>query len=88
MTELEAIKVRHSVRKYLDKPIEVEKIKTIQACIDECNRASGLHLQLITDEPQAFKGSNAPMYGKFVGVSNYVALVAPKGLAGDELTGY
>lgn len=88
MTELEAIQTRHSVRKYLDKPIEAEKVKAMQDCIAECNRAGGLHLQLVTNEPQAFKGSNAPMYGKFEGVSNYIALVAPKGSAGDELTGY
>ncbi|MBQ3733145.1 MAG: nitroreductase [Bacteroidales bacterium] len=38
MTELEAIKARHSVRQYLDKPIETEKIEAIQASIDRCNR--------------------------------------------------
>ena len=88
MNELEAIQARHSVRKYIDKPIEAKKVKALQDCIAECNHAGGLHLQLVTNEPQAFKGSNAPMYGKFEGVDNYVALVAPKGAAGDKLTGY
>ena len=38
MTELEAIKARHSVRQYLDKPIDAEKIEAIQVYIDQCNR--------------------------------------------------
>ena len=89
MTGLEAIQARHSVRKYIDKPIEAEKAKAIQECIDECNRAGGLHLQLITDEPVAFgNGIDLPKYGKFEGVGNYIALVAPKGSEGDELTGW
>ena len=45
MTELEAIQVRHSVRKYLDKPIEAEKIEAIQECLALCNREGGLHFQ-------------------------------------------
>lgn len=32
MTESEAIIARHSVRQYLDKPIEAEKIEAIQEC--------------------------------------------------------
>jgi len=87
MTLQEAIIARHSVRQYIDKPIEVEKVKTIQACIDECNRAGGVHLQLVTDEPTAF-ASGLAKYGKFQNVSNYVAVVAPKGNAGDEAGGY
>lgn len=86
MTELEAITFRHSVRQYLDKPIEKEKIASIQQCVDECN-AHGMHFQLITDEPKAF-ASGLAKYGKFSGVSNYLMLVAPKGKEGDELCGY
>ena len=89
MTELEAIKARHSVRQYLDKPIEAEKIEAIQACIDCCNREGGIHLQLVTNEPRAFrKGVDWPKYGKFGNVSNYIAVVAPKGKIGDVTAGY
>ena len=84
MTELEAIKARHSVRQYLDKPIEAEKIEAIQACIDRCNREGGVHIQLIANEPKAFASLMAK-YGKFQNVSNYVALVAPKGKPGSGL---
>ena len=54
MTLQEAIKARHSVRQYVDKPIEAEKIAQLQALIDESNRKVGLHMQLVTNEPKAF----------------------------------
>ena len=78
MTEKEAIVARHSVRQYIDKPIEVEKIAQLSAQIDECNREGGLHIQLVTDEPNAFSGGLAK-YGKFSGISNYIAMIAKKG---------
>lgn len=89
MTELEAITARHSVRQYLDKPIEAEKIKAIQDCIDLCNREGGVHFQLITNEPKAFRnGVDWPKYGKFENVSNYIAIVASKGKSGSVTAGY
>ncbi len=87
MTELEAIVTRHSVRKYLDKPIESEKIEAIQACINLCNREGGLHFQLIANEPKAF-ASMLAKYGKFENVSNYIAVVAPIDSNGDVTAGY
>ena len=39
MTLQEAIVARHSVRQYLEKPIESEKVAQLQALIDECNKA-------------------------------------------------
>ena len=38
MTLQEAIIARHSVRQYLEKPIESEKVAQLQALIDECNK--------------------------------------------------
>ena len=89
MTESEAIQARHSVRKYLDKPIEMEKIEAIQKCIDLCNREGGVHFQLVTNEPKAFRnGVDWPKYGKFEGVNNYIAIIAPKGNDGSVIAGY
>jgi nitroreductase len=89
MTESEAIIVRHSVRKYIVKPIEAEKIEAIQECIALCNHEGGVHFQLVTNEPKAFRnGVDWPKYGKFEGVSNYIAVVAPKGSDGSEVAGY
>ena len=78
----EAIKARHSVRQYIDKPIEAEKIEQLQACIAECNREGGLHIQLVTNEPKAFAKGMAK-YGKFSGISNYIAMICKKG---DDIT--
>ena len=85
MTLQEAIKARHSVRQYLDKPIEAEKIQQLQTLINECNREGGLHIQLVTNEPKAFAQGMAK-YGKFSGISNYIAMVCRKG--DDTTLGY
>ena len=69
MTTLEAIKKRHSVRNYLDRKIDAELIEKLQAEIDACNHESGLHIQMVTDEPKAFDSFMAH-YGKFSGVQN------------------
>ena len=78
MTLEESIRARHSVRQYLDKPIEAEKIEQLQKLIDECNREGGLHIQLVTEEPKAFAGGMAK-YGRFRGVRNYIAMIGKKG---------
>ena len=85
MTLQEAIQVRHSVRQYKDTAIEAEKIAQLQALIDECNREAGVHIQLVTNEPNAFSGGLAK-YGKFSGVRNYLAMIGKKG--SDEAIGY
>ena len=87
MTLLEAIDARHSVRQYLDKPIEPEKIAALKEAADRLNAESGLHLQIITDEPKAFSGPMAH-YGKFTNVTNYIACVGKKGTGLNEAIGY
>jgi nitroreductase len=87
MTELEAIKARHSVRQYTKQPIEAEKIEHFQELIDQCNHEGGVHFQLIANEPKAF-ASLIAKYGKFRNVSNYIAVVAPKGKHGSVTAGY
>ena len=73
----ESIINRHSVRAYSDKHIEDAKVAELQDIILKYNAASGLNMQLITDEPEAFNCFLAH-YGKFRGVRNYVAMVGPK----------
>lgn len=82
-----AMLARHSVRSYLDKPIPQEIVDALRDAVQECNTASGLHIQLVVDEPQAFGGFMAH-YGKFSGVKNYFALVGPKSRVLDERLGY
>lgn len=87
MDIMEAMKARHSVRAYLDKPIDEMALKELLAEIDACNQESGLHIQMVTNEPKAFSGLMAH-YGSFRGVKNYIALVGPKGKDLDEICGY
>lgn len=87
MDIMEAMKQRHSVRQYLNKPIEKEILSALKEEINICNKESGLHIQLITDEPKAFDSFMAH-YGKFSGVTNYIALVGKKGNDLDEKCGY
>lgn len=54
MDELEPIKARHSVRAYLDVPLEGEKAKILSNLIVSINREANLHIQLTIDEPKAF----------------------------------
>ena len=87
MTEMEAMHARHSVRQYTDKPLEEAQIAALRQEIEACNALSGLHIQLVTDEPKAFGGLMAH-YGKFSGVRNYIALVGKKGPDLDVKCGY
>lgn len=87
MILLEAIPLRHSVRRYTDRAIEPQKQDKIRALIEKCNAESGLHIQLVTDEPLAFS-TGVFKYGKFAGVRNYLALVAPRQGRYDEAIGY
>ena len=86
MNLIEAIEARHSVRKYIVKPIPQEIIDTLQAKVEECNKLGNLHIQLVTNEPKAFKGKMA--YGTFSGVTNYFAMVGAKADDLAERIGY
>lgn len=87
MDVVKAMKERHSVRSYEDRAIDGEVKKELLSFIEQCNRESGLHIQLVTDEPRAFDGFMAH-YGKFSGVKNYIALVGPKSTKLEETCGY
>ena len=87
MDLLEAIKSRHSVRSYTDKKIEGETLTQLRQTVDECNRKSGLNIQLCLNEPNAFTGMMA-RYGKFQNVKNYVALIGKKDNSLEEKCGY
>ncbi len=86
MDIMQAIKERHAVRKYTDKAIEPEKQEALKAAINECNAKSGLHIQLITDEPKAFDCMLA--HGKFSGVKNYIAMIGKDDGNFKEKCGY
>lgn len=74
MDIMEAMQARHSVRSYTKKPLPAELVAKLNDEIAACNDEGGLHIQLVTNEPQAFDCRLA-RYGKFSGVANYLALV-------------
>jgi len=88
MELIEAIRARHSVRTYLDKPIETAKADTLRAAIGRINQENGLNIQLVLDEPRAFSGIFITTYGQFSGVKNYLVIAAPKGPEWKETVGY
>lgn len=87
MNLTEAMKERHSVRQYRNQPLSAEAVSAMRAEIDACNQESGLHIQLVMDEPKAFDGFMAH-YGKFSGVRNYITLIGKKDSELDEKCGY
>ena len=86
MTLQEAIVVRHSVRKYIDKEIPADIITALQDKIAECNKVGNLNIQLVLNETRAFTGMLS--YGSFSGVKNYLVMVGKKGDNLDERVGY
>ena len=85
MDVMEAMRSRHSVRAYLDRPIEEDKAETLRRAIEKINTVAGLNIQLILNEPKAFS-SKLAHYGSFRGCSNYIAVVTQDGR--DEMIGY
>ena len=86
MTLQEAIKARHSVRKYIDKEIPADIIAALQDKIMECNKVGNLNIQLVLNETKAFTGMLS--YGQFSGVKNYLVMVGKKERNLDERIGY
>lgn len=77
MDLMDAMRERHSVRSYRERAIDGDVKKELLSYIEHCNEESGLHMQLVMNEPQAFGGFMAH-YGKFSGVKNYIAMVGKK----------
>lgn len=84
---IDVMKERHSVRQYLETPIEEEKREALSKAVKEINRESGLNIQIIYDEPRCFDSFMAH-YGNFSGVSNYIAVVGKKSKDLDITAGY
>lgn len=87
MDIMTAIKERHAVRSYTDTRLSKNVIKELEDEAALCNKESGLNIQLVTDEPNAFD-SFAAHYGKFENVKNYVALIGKKDGRLQEKIGY
>lgn len=87
MDILQIMQSRHSVRQYADRAIEQDKRQQLDGLTAALNNEAGLNIQIIYDEPNCFNSFMA-RYGKFSGVSNYIALVGKKSADLDEKLGY
>ena len=85
MDMMDVIRSRHSVRRFKDEPLESGAVSLLKSEIDACNEESGLHIQLITGEPEAFQAGKTG-YGQFKGCRNYLVVAGPRGR--DEDAGY
>lgn len=83
----EAMQARHSVRSFTKEPLRPAHADILRAEMEACNRESGLHIQLMQNEPRAFAGLLA-YYGRFRNVRNYLVMAGPKGDKLDETVGY
>lgn len=87
MTEIEAIKERHSVRNYLKKAIEQAKIDQLNELIDKCNAEGNLHLQLCVDAGNTYNR----LLNKAMGLGSapsVIACVGPDDETVNERIGY
>ncbi len=84
---LALMKERHSVRQYLDKAIPDEIRKELDSYTEKLNQTSGLHIQILYDEPDCFR-SRMAHYGHFENCANYISMVGKKSDRLDEDCGY
>ena len=87
MTEVEAIRARHSVRAYQDRKIEPEKANQLKALIEEVNAEGKLHLQLIEDAGKTFNRLLSKAMG-LASAPGVIACVGPDDSTLDERVGY
>lgn len=87
MSIMEILEARHSVRQYKKITIEKEKREILNALCAKINEESGLHIQILYDEPECFN-SRMAHYGSFSGVTSYISIVGKKEKGLDEKAGY
>lgn len=85
MTIQEAMKERHMVRKYIDKPIPSDLVEKLNARIAENNQTHDLSLFLVTGNADGL-GALAKIIGR--GIKNYIVLAGPDSADLDERLGY
>lgn len=81
MTELQAVKARHSVRAYQDKPISPDASRALKERIAQLNEKYDLHMQYIEPAGAVF----SRITNKFTGFRNVPAYIAMVGKRGDDL---
>ena len=81
------IKERHSVRSYLNKKIEDEKVDQLNNLINEINEKEKLNIQLILNDSDVFD-KYILHYGRLKNCKNYIALIGKNNNSLEEKVGY
>ena len=81
------VKERHSVRSYLDKKIEQDKVDELNKLIDSINKEADLNIQLILDDGDVFD-KFILHYGRLKNCKNYIALIGENSNLLEEKIGY
>ena len=81
MTINDAILARHSVRSYESRPVPDDLRAEIEKAVDSANNESGLHIQVLWDQPQVFAG-------KIKGAENGIILIGKKSPDLEDRLGY
>lgn len=87
MTEIEAMKLRHSVRNYQNKKIEPEVVEKLRAFIDDCNKEGDLKIQFCEDAANTYNR----LLNRFGGLGSAPSVIACVGKNAkdlDERIGY
>lgn len=87
MQEIEALYERHSVKHYRDEPLREDDRRALLDEIAAINEVSGLHIQLMEDEPAVFKHYISRATG-LISARHYFALVGPKNPQLGRQVGY
>ena len=68
MELMEAMKTRHSVRQYTDRPIPAEAVAALRAEIDACNRAAFTFSSLRMSRPPSAAGWRTTVSSAMCGI--------------------
>lgn len=86
MTLQEAMRERHTIRKYKNEPLAKDVIHQLNERIKSQNQKFGLNMQLVTNNKDSLPGFIALTMSK--GVRNYIILAGPDTPETDEKLGY
>ena len=81
MSEIDAIKERHSVRNYEAKKIEADKVEKIRAKIEELNKEGNLYLQFMEDAGKTYN----KLFNKVAGLGSAPSVIACVGIDDETL---
>ncbi|WEV71829.1 nitroreductase family protein [Bifidobacterium sp. ESL0790] len=83
---IDMVNIRTSTRNWSATPLDDEKARQLEASIDAIDTISGLHVQLVRNQPKVFADANAS--GHFVNAADYIAVVGPKDDEARERAGF